>query len=247
MSVTEQDRFQSPANSPMEAAPRKAMSEFHDGASDTDPEFVDYRVVNRSAVVAIVIAILGLMGVVFPQLLVIPALGAIVALVGMRTIAKFPKEYSGMGLATFGLIANLGIGVWGAAYHIYVYQTEVKDGYKRVSFYELQPPTGYMFPSAAQELDNQKIFIKGYIHPSVSSLGKVREFVLVPDMGTCCFGGQPKLTDMILIKTDDDSATAYGRHQIKLHGEFHFDPIRRRDFGKDAKGVCYEMNVTDVK
>jgi hypothetical protein len=246
MSVTEQQRFESPVSS-MEAAPRKGLSEFRDDVSEVDHEIVDYRVLNRSAVVTMVIAVLGLMSLVFAQLLVIPVLGVIVAIVGIRTISKFPKEYSGMGLASFGLLANLCIAIGGAAYHIYDYQTEVKEGYKRVSFYELQPPAGYMFPATAQEIDKEKIFIKGYMHPSVASLGPVGEFVLVPDMGTCCFGGQPKVTDMILIKTDDDSRTAYQRRQLKLHGEFHFDPMHRRDFGKDAKGVCYEMKVSDVK
>ena len=40
---------------------------------------------------------------------------------------------------------------------------------------------------------------------------------------------------------------AYRRRQIKLHGEFHFDPLHRRDFDKEVKGVCYEMKATEVK
>ena len=46
----------------------------------------------------------------------------------------------------------------------------------------------------AIELTGKPIFIKGYMHPGVASMGKVNHFILVPDMGTCCFGGQPKPT-----------------------------------------------------
>ena len=74
------------------------------------------------------------------------------------------------------------------------------DGYIRTGFWELQPdPDRPELPVSPKslELSGKKIFIKGYMHPGVSSSGKVDRFILVPDMGTCCFGGEPKATDMI--------------------------------------------------
>lgn len=227
--------------------PTLGMSEARDEGYDVDPELSDYRVVNRSVIAGVVILFFALIGLVFPSMLAVAVLGALVSFIGIRTIAKFPKEYSGMSVGVFALVANLAIAIGGAAMHIIEYRTEIKEGYERVSFYELQPPLGFDFPRKALDINEKKIFIKGYMHPSVMQLGKVQEFVLVPDMGTCCFGGQPKMTDMILIKTDEKSATEYRRRQLKLHGKFAFDPSHRRDFDKEVKGVCYEMSVTDVK
>ena len=51
-------------------------------------------------------------------------------------------------------------------------------------------------------LDGKPIFIKGYMYPTGRQTG-ITEFVLVKDTGQCCFGGQPKLTDMIVVKFDD--------------------------------------------
>ena len=55
-----------------------------------------------------------------------------------------------------------------------------------------------------KELDGKKVFIKGYMYPSSQMTG-IREFVLCRDNGTCCFGGQPRLTDMIRVKLKDRS------------------------------------------
>ena len=82
--------------------------------------------------------------------------------------------------------------------HTYIYLTEVPEGYTRVHFYELQQEAGGpdQPTEKAFEIDGQPIFLKGYIHPSSGS-GLLKRFILVPDLGTCCFGGQPKSSDMI--------------------------------------------------
>ena len=58
-------------------------------------------------------------------------------------------------------------------------------------------------PPSAQELNGKKVFIKGYVYQPSGRGGQMsglKEFVLVRDKGQCCFGGNPKLTDMILVK-----------------------------------------------
>ena len=48
-------------------------------------------------------------------------------------------------------------------------------------------------------LDGQKIFLKGYMYPSKQT-EDIKAFVLCKDNGQCCFGGNPALTDMILVE-----------------------------------------------
>ena len=67
------------------------------------------------------------------------------------------------------------------------------------------------------ELDGKQIFVKGYVHPGVSSVSKLKKFVLVPDMGTCCFGGDPAPTDMIEVTLEDPLTVDFA--------------LRRRGFG----------------
>ena len=100
------------------------------------------------------------------------------------------------------------------------YATEVPDGYQRISFANLQ-----RFPSTpnrpyhpeALKLNGQRIFVKGYLYPD-GQQDDVKHFVLVPDMGTCCFGGQPKLTDMIEVTLEDPLRAEFARRKRRLGG-----------------------------
>ena len=164
----------------------------------------------------------------------------------LSTIRRYPLEYTGGGLARLGLVGGGLLFVIGSAVASYTYATEVPDGYKRVGFWELQPdPDHPELPvgPTAMEVAGQKIFIKGYMHPGVASRGKVSHFILVPDMGTCCFGGQPKMTDMIEVVAADAERVSYSTRRIKLAGTFHFTPPTR-SLGLD--GVVFHLEADRV-
>jgi hypothetical protein len=74
----------------------------------------------------------------------------------------------------------------------------------------------------ALELNGKKVFIKGYVYPD-GRQSNIKRFVLVPDMGTCCFGGQPKLTDMIEVTLTDPDRIKYSFQKRKLAGELLVD------------------------
>ena len=61
--------------------------------------------------------------------------------------------------------------------------------------------------------------IQTYVYPD-GQLDNIKQFVLVPDMGTCCFGGQPKLTDMVQVRLEGGLTTRYNRYKKKLAGVF---------------------------
>ena len=123
-------------------------------------------------------------------MLFIPLVGSFIAFSGYRKTKFRSHEFAGIGLAKTGLalcLVTLGVG---SSYHLYTYGTEVPDGYKRVSFLSLQPlpekPDLPISPSAI-DLNGKKVFLKGYVLSDEKGKG-LKKFVLVPDLGACCFG-----------------------------------------------------------
>ena len=78
-------------------------------------------------------------------------------------------------------------------------------------------------------------------------MGKVRRFVLVPDMGTCCFGGQPAYTDMIEVRiVGDADAVRYSTRKRRLAGTFRIR-TQLRPVAGDLMGGYYELEADYVK
>lgn len=181
-----------------------------------------YRAVSRAAIASLVLAVLALIGLIptFEALLVLALFGIAAAMMGMRAVRRYPAEYSGGAVALTGLMLNLAILVGGAAEHTYIYMTEVPEGYQRVHFYELQQPKNVADgpTSRAIALDGEQIFLKGYIHPA-SGDGLLKRFVLVPDLGTCCFGGQPRSSDMVDVTLSGNQTIRSGLTRVKLAGK----------------------------
>ena len=215
------------------------------------PDYVDdlpvYRSTSRAAVMSLVLAVISLAGLVFASLLVFAVAGLLLALVGLNSIRRYPNEYSGTVPGVLGLIACGGILIGGVIYHSYVYATECPADATRVSFYELNPAdknAPAVPPQDAIALHGKKIFIKGYVYPD-GQRDNIKQFVLIPDLGTCCFGGQPRLTDMILVTLRDPQRTAYNQRKRKLTGELkvdmHLKPIQ------GVTGVYYQMDAESIQ
>ena len=202
-------------------------------SSASDAVEFPYRALSRSAIASLIFTLLALPGLVptFEPMLLLSLLGIASAGVALRAIRRYPNEYSGTPLATFGLVACLVILVGGSAMHTYIYLTEVPEGYDRVQFYKLQQdqdrPDGPT--ELAVEIDGKPVFIKGYIHPS-SGGGMLRQFILVPDLGTCCFGGQPRSSDMIEVTLLGGQTVKAGHDATKAGRQIH---LKRRAAGAD--------------
>jgi len=233
--------------------------------SSLEPELAPYRAICRTAVISALMAAIGGSFVVFAVVSMwldfadavwLGGWGAsfafaaiVLGFAGIRTVRRYPNEYTGGGLARAGFIGGLllfAIGVFAA---MYIHSTEVPDGYSRISFWDLQPdPDQPELPIAPQafELNRKPIFIKGYMHPGVASMGKVNHFILVPDMGTCCFGGQPKPTDMIEVYVPDGKErVAYSPRRLKLTGTFLLADRPTQSLG--LNNVWYHMEIDQVK
>ncbi len=208
-----------------------------------------YRAVSRAAVASVIFFALATPGLIpiFSPLLGLALVGIAAALVGLRAIHRFPDEFSGAQLSRLGIVANVVLLVAGVGLHTYIYMTEVPEGYTRVKFYELQAEVGAPDgPTAkAVEIDGDSIFLKGYIHPASGS-GLLRQFILVPDLGTCCFGGQPKSSDMIEVTLMRGQTTKAGLIKKKLAGKFKLDQSPRdvADFDSD---IYYRLRVDQIR
>ncbi|RMF39239.1 MAG: DUF3299 domain-containing protein [Planctomycetota bacterium] len=206
-----------------------------------------YQSVSRSAVASLILGLFGLLAFAWAPLLVFSLMGMTFALLAWRGFRKYPDELLGRPVAWAGGALSL-LSILGAPpYHAYVYMTEVPDGYTRISFEVLK--SGYNQPDeptpAALELDGQKVFIKGYIHPNSMDALQSRKFVIVPDLGTCCFGKQPPLTHMIEVTlTGEQYATKSFRKQ-RLAGTLHVN--RNVKPVEGLTGVYYQLRADIIK
>jgi hypothetical protein len=237
----------------------------YSASASVPEEFKPYRAVSRSAVLSLIfavvaapIAILTLVSAQFHYGDAVnmgfwTALFSVFAVAlgwaGLRTIRRFPSEYTGKLLARIGLAMGLVQFVLGVSLASYTYATEVPDGYTRVLYSELQPDYDHPelpIPPRALELSGKPIFIKGYMHPGVQGMGKVNHFVLVFDYGTCCFGGQPKPTHMIEVRIPEGKpGLQYSTHTIKLAGTFQVGG--GTGTFQELTDVWYHLNVDQVR
>lgn len=198
----------------------------------------DYRALSSSAVAALALGVLSPLAMFDWWLGLIPLTAVILGIVALRTTRTHPGEYTGAWLAVAGTVLAALFWIAGFARLGYIYATEVPQGYERIDYSILQPlpdepPT--QIPPDAKALDGKKVFIKGYVYPGQRQFG-ITQFLLVRDQGSCCFGGNPKVTDRILVQLADPAGLAFSSKLFKLAGTFHVtDP---RD-APDAKGVVF--------
>ena len=228
---------------------RVDVDDYREEYEADDRAYEAYRSLSKAAVGSLVAMLMGLSALVFPAMLACAVLGVVLGIVAWRSLRRYPDELTGRPMAILGLFGSLVILVSGSALHTYVYMTEVPPGYTRISFAQLQPTATDAKTGEAvlpTELDGQRIFVKGYVHPGVASTGEVKKFILVPDMGTCCFGGQPKLTDMIEVTIRNAPGVRYSQFKRRLGGTFRVTG-RVKAVAGGLQGGLYELDADYVK
>jgi len=180
------------------------------------------------------------MGMIPAPGLALPLFGLTMGLVGLSKIRKYPAELTGKTAARLGTFLGVTLFIGGIACHVLIYSTEVPDGYERLPFDVLKAGAGMPDypPPAAQVMDGKQVFIKGYIYPGQQRFD-LKEFVLVPDLGTCCFGGSPKQTHMIEVVLDKDLVMDYSMTKRRLAGVLRVNPTLQPVQGRP--GVYYQL------
>jgi len=211
-----------------------------------DSQDLHYRTLSSLAVFSIACGVLSILALFDLSLGLIPAIGILTGIRALRQIHRTPDELAGGWLAKMGIALSLLLLVSGWARISYIRAMEVPDGYLRISYEQLQPDpntAGQTVPQSALDLDGQHIFIKGYVYPGSQKTG-IKRFVLCRDNGTCCFGGQPKVTDMIQVTLADPLSLDYSPNIHRLAGTFHVEPSQ----ASDQRGtVLYQLDADYLK
>ena len=217
------------------------------------PDFVaddyrQYRALSSLAVVSLVAGVLSALAFLDWMLAVIPMVGIVAGVFALRQIRANPDAYTGELFAMIGtvLCGVLWIGGWSRL--AYVHATEVPPGYERISYDDLQvdPYKPDVFPpEKATQLDGKMVFIKGYVYqPTGGQTTGLTRFILVRDKGQCCFGGNPKITDMIEVKMQGDLEAEFNMQPRKLAGKFRIAPGQSID---GLAGALYHLDADHLE
>lgn len=207
-----------------------------------------YRSISKAAIGAACFSLLSLLFLVSLVFIVLPLVGVVLGLVALSSIRRFPEELSGRRIARFSLILSALLLVGGTGMYIYEYATEVREGYDRISFRILKDDakTGLPYSEQAEELDGKPVFLKGWVRPG-NRKKNLKDFILVGDLGSCCFGGSPKITDVVAISIQGDDRVDYSWRMRKIHGTFRLNREAARTGEKEVPRVFYQIDADSVE
>jgi hypothetical protein len=200
----------------------------------------EYRAISSSAVSCLALGVLSVLALLDWWMLVLPALAIAFGVLALRQIRVRGDELTGAPLAKIGLALALLFGISGAGRLSYIYATEVPEGYERISYAPLQPetPNSTVIPDSAKALDGHKVFLKGFVYPG-SQVEGIRTFLLVRDEGSCCFGGNPKITERVQVTLANPKGMTYKTGLHKVAGVFRVRPMPQAVDGPG--GVFYHL------
>ncbi len=100
-----------------------------------------------------------------------------------------------------------------------------------------------MLTKKIEDLDGQRIRIRGYILPSFKQKG-IKQFVLVRDNMECCFGPGAALYDCIVVEMAKGKSTSFTVRPVAVEGTFAIRPFK----GPDGKHLAvYHLTGLSVK
>ncbi|MBX7167166.1 MAG: DUF4190 domain-containing protein [Pirellulales bacterium] len=214
-----------------------------DGLPPED-EVLRYRSLSPLAVLSLILGVLSVVAWLDPALGFVPILGVVTGIIAWVRIKRAPNDFAGLGFARAGIVISVLLATTGWSWLAYSYATEVPDGYQRISYDLLQPPADSPpddVPPSATALNGKQVFVKGYVYPGAyeSDAEGITKFVLVRDNGQCCFGGQPKITDMIHVTLTGGLHLKYSPRMHHVAGTFQVAPSKAGELG----GVVYQMTA----
>lgn len=176
----------------------------------------------------------------------VPAVATLLAALAVRDTRRRPEALSGGGIAWAALAVASLVLVIGLATLAISYVAELPEGYTRLNYAMLQPLAGdppTAVPEAARSLSGRDVLLKGYMYPGSRQRG-ISDFLLVRDQGDCCFGGNPKITDRVLVRLTDQTGIEFTPRLVKIAGRFRVEPAGAPDLGG---GVLYHLDDAFVR
>lgn len=212
-------------------------------------DIASYKALSSPAVISFALGVLSLLTFISAFFAPVPFVGAILAWTGLRSIHLRPHELTGKTFGRVGMFLCLLSLLGGLGYRSVLYATEVSPGYQRVSYAELQPadPTQRVLrlPESAEALVGKQIFLRGFIYPDGRNRG-LKQFVLCRDKGDCCFGGNPKPTDRVLVRIKSpEKAIDFTTREVAVEGTFRIE--EQIASGGMGGAVYYHIDADLVK
>ncbi len=191
----------------------------------------NYRPVPPLVPISAAFVLLSPLAFVWDTMAILPLVGAILAIMAWRQIRRSKGAYTGTTMATLCAMLLMTTTVGAMSFHAYNFATELPDGFQRVSFPMDISAKGFVNVDGevkvhpdVEKLEGQPVFLKGFMYPTRQTTG-LTSFVLCKDSGDCCFGGQPKQTDMIFVEMEEGQTAEYHQGQlVSIAGEFHARP-----------------------
>ncbi|MBI1344694.1 DUF3299 domain-containing protein [bacterium] len=201
-----------------------------DFPTETSPNEFQYRPVPPLVPVSAAFILLSITAFMWDMLVIVPVIGCVLAFLAWRQVARSPQFYSG-GIAArviFSILVIMAVGA--SSLHAYSFATEVPEGFERVSFATDISEKGFVVDEGkmglhpdVQKLTDQPVFLKGYMYPTKQT-HDLETFVLCKDSGDCCFGGQPKVTDMIYVEMAKGKLVHHRTGLVAVAGTFKATP-----------------------
>lgn len=212
------------------------------------PEEERYRRTTPFAIACLIVGVLALFCLAAVQdlgalaYMTIPAVGLVLGVRAFMAIKRYDEQGKMPNRIGLALCVLCLATAW--PLQKYLDANEIPPGYQRIGYEKLQAEEGKgPIPDSAKALDGQRVFIKGFVYPGKKTSG-ITEFVLCRDNGSCCFGGQPKLNDMIQVKLKEPLSLDYDTNMRQLAGTFR---VSTKSASDGLGQVLYELEADYLK
>ena len=217
-------------------------------ADDESDAWNTYRPLSMLAVVSLVVSLVSLVALANVLLVGVAVIATVLSLWAWRNAKSYRDEVRGAGIALAALLIALTSTFGGVGLYAYEYLTELPDGYERLGFQVLQPDErNYAaWQERLKALDGKKVFIKGYALAGNQKKGIVN-FILCADQGDCCFGGNPKITDRVLVQLTNPAGIDYTDYLQKFTGTFKYRPTKNAIEVSNGGDVWYILEGAEKR
>jgi hypothetical protein len=108
--------------------------------------------------------------------------------------------------------------------------------------FQFDQEKGGNIPKDVQALSGSAVRLTGFMIP-LDQADKIKQFVLVPDLFSCCFGQPPQVQHSIIVSCPDGKAVSYYPEQITVEGKLKVE--EKKDDGFIVS--IFEVSCTSVK